>query len=97
MSSHRLQRSMYSRSSRTHSSKLLMRLRPLTCHRHVMPGLERELSLVPQLVALELVPERGSRADEAHVALQHAPELRQLVQAVLAQEAAERGDAGIAP
>src|SRR5687767_14545719 len=47
---------------------------------------ECELSLVPQLVSFELVPERGPRPDQAHVALEHAPELRQLVQAVLPQE-----------
>src|SRR5262249_20284407 len=33
------QLSMYSKSSRTHSWKSVILLRPLTCHRHVIPGL----------------------------------------------------------
>src|SRR5260221_13039449 len=41
-----------------------------------------QLALVPQLVALELVRKRGARSDQAHVPLEDAPELRQLVQAV---------------
>ena len=56
-----------------------------------------QLPLVPQLVALELVRERRARADQAHVSLEHAPQLRQLVQAVLAQEAPERRHARIVP
>src|SRR5438132_560469 len=38
-SSHNDQLSMYSRSSRTQSRKSCTLLRPLTCHRHVSPGL----------------------------------------------------------
>src|SRR5437660_8286777 len=40
----------------------------------------RQLSLVPELVALELMRKRGTRADETHVPFEHAPQLRQLVQ-----------------
>lgn len=39
-SSHRLQLSIYSRSSLHQSSKLLISLRPFTCQRHVIPGLQ---------------------------------------------------------
>src|SRR5258706_3794221 len=38
-SSFRLQLRMYSKSSSTHSSKSLTSFRPLTCQRHVIPGL----------------------------------------------------------
>src|SRR5258707_4625370 len=54
-----------------------------------------ELSLVPQLVPLELVRKRGARSNEAHVALEHAPQLRQLVQAVLPEEPADARDARV--
>ena len=45
-----------------------------------------------RLVLLDLVRERRPRSDERHVAAQHVPELRQLVEAGLAQDAADRRD-----
>ena len=50
---------------------------------------------VPGLVLLDLVRQRRPRADERHVAAQHVPELRQLVEARLAQNASDRRDARI--
>src|SRR6185436_17220709 len=41
----------------------------------------------------EIFRQERPRADEAHVAAQHIPELRQLVKAVAAQRAAERREA----
>ena len=51
---------------------------------------------MPGLVLLELVRERRARPDERHVAAQHVPELRQLVEARLAQEASDRRDPRVA-
>src|SRR3981081_2038904 len=43
------------------------------------PWFDRQLPLVPQLIALQFMAECRTRANETHVALQHAPELRQRV------------------
>ena len=59
------------------------------------PGLHGESLVVRVLVVLELVLERRPRPDERHVPEEHVHELRQLVQARLAQEPADRGDARI--
>src|SRR5262249_7837997 len=58
-------------------------------------GLHAQLALVPERVAIELAAEGRPRSHQAHVALEHAPQLRQLVEAVLAQDATERRDARI--
>ena len=47
---------------------------------------------VPRLVLLDLVGERRPRSDERHLAAQDVPELRQLVEARLAQEPPDRRD-----
>ena len=67
--------------------------RPLTCHSPVMPGLHREAAEPVRGVVVDLVVDRRPRPDERHVAAQHVPELRQLVQARAAQEAAHARDA----
>ena len=74
------------------SSDVLPR-QPLTCAQPVMPGLD----LVPQHVlrdaVLELLDEIGTlrpRPDDRHVAAQHVPELRQLVEIEAPQPAPDR-------
>src|SRR5690606_16010595 len=59
------------------------------------PGDHRQLPVLPRLERRELLRRRRTRADQAHVPLQHAPELRQLVQAELAQPPTDRSDPGI--
>ena len=44
---------------------------------------------------LHFAGQRRTRADNAHIASQNVEELRQLIERILAQEAAEAGDAGI--
>src|SRR5947209_17947633 len=56
------------------------------------PRTDAQLPLVPEAVAIELVRERGTRTDERHVAFQHAPKLRELVETVFAEEASHRRD-----
>src|SRR6185503_11475394 len=51
---------------------------------------------LPGRVTLDLVGERRPRPDETHVTFEHVPQLRQLVDAGLAQERAEPGNAGVA-
>ena len=48
-----------------------------------------------ELVLHDFAGQRRTRPDDAHIAAQDIDELRQLVERVLAQEAAEAGDAGI--
>src|SRR5215467_8720645 len=50
---------------------------------------------MPRRVAHQLVRARGSWADEAHVSHKNAPELRQFIQAVLAEKSAERSHSWI--
>src|SRR5437870_4258073 len=52
------------------------------------PGLDLEPALDPLVVTLGLVGKRRTRANEAHVAAHHVPELGQLVEAPLAEHAA---------
>src|ERR687887_168829 len=59
-------------------------------------GLDVEPAALPGRVLLHLVAKRGPRADEAHVAADDVPELRQLVEREAAEEAARPGDAGVA-
>ena len=51
-------------------------------------GPDAELALVPEFVACQFMPERRAWPNQAHVALEHAPQLRQFVDAELAQEPA---------
>ena len=76
----------YRRSRRTISSNVV-RLRPVTCQSPVMPGFGLEHPPpVPAFVLLHLVRQRRPWPDERHVAAQHVPELRQLVEARVPQE-----------
>src|SRR5664279_6221677 len=50
---------------------------------------------VPGLEALVVAQRQRARADEAHLAAQHVPELGQLVDREAAQDAADRRDAGV--
>lgn len=50
---------------------------------------------VEAVVLLQFLAHHGTRPDQAHVAHEHVPELGQLVQAGLADEAAELGDARV--
>src|SRR5439155_21650223 len=59
-------------------------------------GLDLEPAALPGRVAPDLVGERRARADHAHVAADHVPELRQLVDRQAAQRPAGAGDARIA-
>src|SRR6185312_15020896 len=45
---------------------------------------------------IRLVDDERSRADEAHLTAEHVPQLRELVQAALAQEVSDAGDARVA-
>ena len=74
------------------SSDVLPR-QPLTCAQPVMPGLDLVAQHVLRDAVLELLDEvgpLGTRADDRHVAAQHVPELRQLVEVAAAQPAADR-------
>ena len=59
-------------------------------------GPDVEPSPLSLVVALHLVGERRSGTDEAHVADEHVPELRQLVDRGAAQEPPDPRDAGVA-
>src|SRR2546423_1525734 len=48
---------------------------------------------MPELVRLDLVRNRRTRADNAHVAAQDVEKLRQLIEARPAQQASDTGDA----
>ena len=58
-------------------------------------GLHRQPAAVPQVVARDLVGERRPRADEAHLAAEHVPQLGQLVERGPPQEAADPRDARV--
>ncbi len=60
------------------------------------PGLDLEPAALALGVALDLVGERRARADEAHLAAQHVPQLGQLVDRGLAQQVADARDARVA-
>ena len=53
------------------------------------PGRQVEAAAAPAADALVLGDRQRPRADEAHLAAQHVPELRQLVDARVPQEAAD--------
>src|SRR5579864_2760701 len=50
-------------------------------------GSNTELPLLPELVTFELVSERRSRANKAHIPFQNTVQLRQLIETVLTQYA----------
>jgi hypothetical protein len=56
------------------------------------PRAHREAAALPRLVLRDLARDRRPRADDGHLAAQHVDELRQLVDAELAHEPADRGD-----
>jgi len=68
---------------------------PLTCHRPVSPGLHEEAAGMHRADQLGLPRERGSRADERHLAANDVQQLRQLVDAGAAQAPADLGDPGV--
>src|SRR5262249_21807379 len=61
------------------------------------PGLDLEPTTLPRRVALDLVAERRSRADHAHVAAHDVPELRQLVDRQPAEDPARARDPRVTP
>ena len=92
--SHSDRRRAYSTSSAIISSSVQLRAAadlPEAGH----PGLDREALEPVRRVVLDLVGDRRARADERHVAAQHVPQLRQLVEARLAQEAPDARDARV--
>src|SRR6266498_796181 len=58
-------------------------------------GLHRQPAAVPAVVRGHLLGDGGAGADQAHVALQHVQELRQLVERELPEDTADRGDARV--
>ncbi len=66
-----------------------MSFRPSTCQRPVSPGRHVEAARGPAGDLVRLVDDERARADEAHLALEHVPELRELVEARASQEAAD--------
>ena len=60
-----------------------------------MPGVRSSRRLAQPVIWLDSWIDERTRADEAHLALQHVPELRQLVDARGAQEAAHARDARV--
>ncbi len=62
----------------------------------VSPGVTSSRCAVRGRVARDLADQRRARADQAHRAAQHAPQLRQFVDAGAADQAADRRDARVA-
>ena len=50
---------------------------------------------MPPVIRRHFLGDRRARADQAHVAFEHVPQLRQFVERELAQHAADGGDARI--
>src|ERR1051326_487765 len=48
-----------------------------------------------QIISLEVVFRMGTRAHHAHISFEHIEELRQFIDAVLAQKASQAGNAGV--
>ena len=72
---------------------MLPALRTVICQRPVMPGrTRRRSSRNAGEKCLHVVVRKRTRADEAHVAPQHRPQLRQLVDAEAPEQAADDGD-----
>ena len=70
--------------------------RPWICAQPVMPGPHVEPVALPLVVPLDLVAERRPRPDQAHLAADDVPELRQLVDREPAQHAAGPRDPRVA-
>ncbi len=64
---------------------------PWTCAQPVMPGRIEDRSAPPSGKQRELGGHQRARPDDRHVADQHVPELRQLVETGAAQQSAEPG------
>src|SRR5919199_711547 len=56
------------------------------------PGLDLEPAPLPRRVAVDLVPQRRARPDQAHIAADDVPELRELVERQPAQQHSNTGD-----
>src|SRR5512134_3657573 len=61
------------------------------------PGQDEIALPVPGFEPLVVADRERAGPDQAHLAAQHVQELRQLVERELAEQAADAGDAGIAP
>ena len=83
---------MYSRSSRTHSEKLTILLRPLICHKQVIPGFTQSLRCCQYSKRSASDLDGGRGPHQTHIALENAIKLRQLIQTELAQYAAKGSD-----
>ena len=64
-------------------------MRPITCQGPVTPGDEIDARAMAADHVLGFVRNQRPGPDEAHLAPQHVPELRQLVERVAAQQAAD--------
>ena len=69
--------------------------RPCTCQMHVKPGVTSNRWRSQPWQASVLVAGQGARPHQRHLAAQHVPELRQLVDTGLPQQSSETRDAGI--
>ena len=72
-------------------------LRPLTCAQPVMPGRTDEPPALPLGVVHDLLRQRRPRPDQAHVAAQDVPQLRQLVEAGRPQQSGPADASGRRP
>src|SRR3990172_3046764 len=61
------------------------------------PWSNAELAALPRLILFPLLGTGGPRANQTHISIEHTPHLRELIEAVLAQEASERRDPGVIP
>ncbi len=87
---------MYSKSSRIHSLKSRMLLRPLTCQRQVMPGLTRSLCFSRSLYCAYSVRSGGRGPTRLKSPFTTLNKLRDLVEAVAAHPGSQPGNAWIA-
>ena len=72
---------------------------PRICASPVMPGFTKRADLIVRQLTREkrvVFDQVRTRADHAHVALEHVPELRQLVDGILAEQARGRINARVA-
>ena len=82
---------MYFTSIRTHSANVTSD-RPSICQMQVRPGVTSRRRCCQRSQPAGFVHRQRPRADQRHVALEHVPQLRQLVDAGLAEEVADAGD-----
>ena len=85
---------MYRKSMRIHSTKAT-RERPVDLPDARQPRCHVQPLPVPTAAGLGLGARQGAWTDQRHVAPQHVPELRQLVDARPAEESADVRDAGV--